>query len=81
MIKLNVSGFDFAAKAFTCGCDIGRLSRVRDVIMCTNRCFVIISNAVDLWVNMAVIGIIVVGDTADGSDLFGTSVSKQRLKR
>ena len=43
-----------------------------------NRCFVIISNAVDLC---AVIGIIVVGDTADGSDLFGTSVSKQRLKR
>ena len=76
MIKLNVSGFDFAAKAFTCGCDIRRLSRVRDVIMCTNRCFVIISNAVDLWVNMAVIGItgIVVGDTADGSGLFGTSV-------
>ena len=49
--------------------------------MCTNRCFVIISNAVDLWVNMAIIGIIAVGDTADGSGLFGTSVSKQRLKR
>ena len=78
MIKLNVGGFGFAAKAFTCGCDIRRLSGVRDVyIMCTNRCFVIISNAVDLWVNMAVIGIIVVGDTADGSNFYRNDKSRK----
>ena len=41
------------------------------------RGVVIISNAVNLWVNKAVIGkIIVVYNTADRSGLFGMSVGK-----
>ena len=41
----------------------------------------IVSNVVDLWVKKAVIGVIVVNQTAVGSGLFSTSVGKQRLKR
>ena len=73
---MNVNGFGFTARSFTCGCDVRRLSRVRNVMCDIRRRVVIISNAVDLWVNKDVNGIIVVYNTADGSGLFGTSVGK-----
>ena len=49
--------------------------------MCNvRRRVVIMCNAVDLWVNKAVISIYVVNNMVDGSGLSGTSVGKKRLK-
>lgn len=51
--------------------------------MCNIRWYryvVIVSVSVDLWVD-AIIGMVVVNYTADGSSLFGTSSRKQGLKR
>ena len=50
--------------------------------MCNIRWYVIITGigVVDLLIEV-IIGEIVVNNTAEASGLFGTSVSKQRLKR